>query len=341
MDKNMCSTWFSSVFLPFIRTRHANQRVVLFWDNSPGHLNELARLHPQVKIISLPANLTAVHQPIDQGVIAAFKARYKTLLLQAYSEKIENVQSYLELQEKDKSAPRGNRGIKFAMKAHILDAIDLAFHAWQAVSLRTIVNCFISSDSLPHHTSTEIQRITGHALGPSAQQEAESTIQTNISLRKAYLSLIQTAQRAQQETSTVIQLLEDLHFDSSHLQTVDDTQIDQNLADWIMLEDSPQMRESMIEQYLESQESSSSLDEEDEINDSPLTNSAPPSTCSSIKQNDTQIIFYTKALIALCNTPEHQAAAERLKELLKGFEDRANARVKTQTSLQAFFKPKQ
>lgn len=45
-------------------------------DNAPGHPRELEAMHPNIKVTFLPPNTTALLQPMDQGIIQAFKLYY-------------------------------------------------------------------------------------------------------------------------------------------------------------------------------------------------------------------------------------------------------------------------
>ncbi|XP_066958981.1 tigger transposable element-derived protein 1-like [Macrobrachium rosenbergii] len=51
-------------------------KVLLVLDNAPGHLADLSNMQPNVKVVYLPPNTTSLIQPMDQGVIANFKAYY-------------------------------------------------------------------------------------------------------------------------------------------------------------------------------------------------------------------------------------------------------------------------
>ncbi|KAM4048904.1 tigger transposable element-derived protein 1-like [Anomaloglossus baeobatrachus] len=51
-------------------------KVLLILDNAPGHPAHLDDFNPNVIVVYLPPNTTALIQPVDQGVIATFKAFY-------------------------------------------------------------------------------------------------------------------------------------------------------------------------------------------------------------------------------------------------------------------------
>ena len=88
-------------------------------------------------------------QPLDQGIISAFKAYYKSEmvsdLVTAYSG------SVADLQEKAKSAKKGQKGIKLGCNANLLDASRITYKCWDRLTSETIVNCWNHSKILPAH----------------------------------------------------------------------------------------------------------------------------------------------------------------------------------------------
>lgn len=72
--------WFHSCFIKEVKTYLASQnlafKVLLLIDNAPGHPPSIIGINPNVEVIFLPPNTTSLIQPLDQGVIAAFKAYY-------------------------------------------------------------------------------------------------------------------------------------------------------------------------------------------------------------------------------------------------------------------------
>lgn len=72
--------WFNECFINEVKNYLASQnldfKVLLTIDNAPGHPSTLVGAHPNVEVIFLPPNTTSLIQPLDQGIIAAFKAYY-------------------------------------------------------------------------------------------------------------------------------------------------------------------------------------------------------------------------------------------------------------------------
>src|SRR5262249_10733937 len=60
----------------FVRQKHGSQRALLLLDNCSSHkLDGLALRHVDVQF--LPPNTTSKIQPMDAGIIMAFKRRYR------------------------------------------------------------------------------------------------------------------------------------------------------------------------------------------------------------------------------------------------------------------------
>ncbi|CAF4869938.1 unnamed protein product [Pieris macdunnoughi] len=72
--------WFTKHFIPEVKQYCLNNnlayKALLILDNAPGHPLRIADIDPQIKVLFLPPNTTSLLQPMDQGVIASFKAYY-------------------------------------------------------------------------------------------------------------------------------------------------------------------------------------------------------------------------------------------------------------------------
>lgn len=68
--------WFDDMFVPeveaYLKTKNLSFKVLLLVDNATCHPDDI--IHPNVKVVFLPANTTSLIQPMDQGIIATFKA---------------------------------------------------------------------------------------------------------------------------------------------------------------------------------------------------------------------------------------------------------------------------
>ena len=103
--------------------RRQGRKILLFLDN--------ATCHPHIKLSHVtlkffPANTTSVLQPLDQGAIRAFKARYRKRLLRSVIAKIDDASNASEV----------------AKAVNVLDAVYWIGGAWQETKEETIRKCF-------------------------------------------------------------------------------------------------------------------------------------------------------------------------------------------------------
>ena len=117
--------WFEKYFCPAVKvycqSKRMEPRALLIIDNAPGHSKNLSALSKTipVDVIFLPPNTTSLIQPMDQGVIANFKAYYlrrtfKQLLLAVDIQK--------------------DSILKFWKSFNIMNAIENIGESWNEVS---------------------------------------------------------------------------------------------------------------------------------------------------------------------------------------------------------------
>ncbi|XP_055766968.1 uncharacterized protein LOC129842432 [Salvelinus fontinalis] len=96
MTKALNLDWFKNCFIPevkcYLRGKGLNFKVLLLLDNAGGHGNDLA--YDGVQIEFLPPNTTSLIQPMDQGVIRAFKALYTRNTLQHLVDAMDSDQDF-------------------------------------------------------------------------------------------------------------------------------------------------------------------------------------------------------------------------------------------------------
>ena len=125
MDTTIFKTWFHENFVPqvreHLRSKGLPEKAILLLDNAPSHPNEAVLQSADGKIITryLPPNVTALIQPMDQGVISAMKRLYRGRLLQ-------------------KLVEEGNDLKTFSKTVTLLDAIYEVAHAWDSIKPTTI-----------------------------------------------------------------------------------------------------------------------------------------------------------------------------------------------------------
>ena len=105
----------------------------------------------------LPPNVTSVYQPLDQGIIAAFKAAYKAKMLKKLLNCIDN---YNELAAMANRVGNGRKGLRFGHKAHVLDAALIVRESWDELQAESIAACWSHSRCLPvlHHSDVTSSR---------------------------------------------------------------------------------------------------------------------------------------------------------------------------------------
>lgn len=99
------------------------RKIALIVDNCPAHPTVTGL--EWIELIFLPPNTTSVTQPMDQGVIRALKAKYRSVA----------VRKQLANLEKGKQLP----------KISILTAMTMLNKAWGSIPDRTFLNCFKKS----------------------------------------------------------------------------------------------------------------------------------------------------------------------------------------------------
>jgi hypothetical protein len=244
MDAVTCTRWFESVFLPAVKARHGSQRVLLYWDNAPSHLRSMAK-NTTVKIIMLPENLTSRHQPMDMGIIAAFKKCYKTKLLRAYEEVMSSLEMFQKALADGKEAPAGSRGIKYGMKATIMDAMKICLDVWTATKPDGIINCFIVSNSLPTNLQARLQETTKHDLTVAAAAELKLQNAANKELVNALKGLMHRAKQAGQEIASLTSAFNDICIIPDDL---DIKQLEDAMTRFALFEDHPRSLELQLEE---------------------------------------------------------------------------------------------
>jgi len=150
MNGRLSQKWFDS-FVVHVR-KFTNDPVVLLWDNFTGHLKVESK-DKSIRIIALPANVTARYQPLDQGIIRAFKSKYKAEYCRRVCNTLENWDS---ARESARLLPNGCRGVAEGCSPHMLDVLEIAKAAWDGVTRETIMNCWVKSTALPMSVQTEL-----------------------------------------------------------------------------------------------------------------------------------------------------------------------------------------
>ena len=108
----------------------AGRKVILLLDNFSAHESAVAELEAlpygsgliNTEICWLPPNTTSKLQPLDQGIIASFKARYRKHWITFMLEQQDIGQDPLE-------------------SMNVLKAVQWCIRAWDEVTAKTITSC--------------------------------------------------------------------------------------------------------------------------------------------------------------------------------------------------------
>ena len=129
MTASVFQDWFSKTFVPAVRKyqRENNiaRKAVLLLDNCPAYppADTIKFADGSITSYYLPKNTTSMIQPLDQGIIANFKLKYRQDLVQGVIEDGSDIPSFLK-------------------KVTIKDAFYHAATAWDNVLPTTIYRCF-------------------------------------------------------------------------------------------------------------------------------------------------------------------------------------------------------
>lgn len=126
-------------FQKSIVAENPNRKILLLLDNAACHTVVMhSNLHfPNINILPLPRNSTSVTQPLDAGIIAAFKARYRDMILQRIVEK-----SLLSPDPQDQPLlPTGKKKAN-PNKLSNTEGWHCIVAAWEGVKAQSIRNCF-------------------------------------------------------------------------------------------------------------------------------------------------------------------------------------------------------
>jgi hypothetical protein len=131
----------SAVFSDWLRDvnsemRRKGRKILLFMESAAFHTADMSLSHVQLSF--LPANTTSQLQPLDQGVIRAFKAVNRRFMLRAL---------LATVKETDDAA-------SVCRSVTNLDAIKWTVKAWHAIQASTIQKCFIACGFTAETTET-------------------------------------------------------------------------------------------------------------------------------------------------------------------------------------------
>lgn len=129
-------------------------------DNAPCHPEDLDGNFSQIKIVFLPKNTTSRLQPLDLGIIQAFKLKYYKRLLTHVVSKVDECSSASEV----------------CKSVDILQAIRWTAMAWNDVPKSTVVKCFVKAGILNSERETNAAEVADNDVDPFAKLEINIVI---------------------------------------------------------------------------------------------------------------------------------------------------------------------
>ncbi|XP_025206204.1 tigger transposable element-derived protein 4-like [Melanaphis sacchari] len=132
------NAWMTSfIFESYLRKWDStlDYKIALILDNCTAHPNFSLK---NFELVFIPPNTTSLIQPLDQGIIKAFKTFYRSDMRRQIIDAIDDGQ--------------GN-GNDIATNMTVLQAIHMSHNAWMKVTTSCIVNCFKKSGMVPITTN--------------------------------------------------------------------------------------------------------------------------------------------------------------------------------------------
>jgi len=249
-DTMTMQQWFSYLFIPSIRKR-TSQQVALILDNASSHGKELFDPKGQIKVYALPPNTTARLQPMDAGIIAALKCKYKYDLLVEVVSRLDGLAS-----EHFGDCKRGTRGLQEGADPHILDAMELCGRAWSDISERTVARCWAHTGVLPQHFTQILRDKWPRRVRPGPDvdvDDSDNPILLTMDLQKR---LQTSAPSLGENVPEPLQVTVDMLRDGTL-----------NLQQWMVVEDSEDVRDYTEQEEVDAIEQmmlTCSIEEEDE-----------------------------------------------------------------------------
>ena len=280
--------WFHDVFLPAIRKR-TSRKVILIADNFGSHdATDTALQDQQVEWILLPPNCTSVHQPMDQGIIATLKRKYKSKMLHAM---VKNLEKYDELRAVGESISAGVRGLNHAYPPNLLDAATIAHEVWESIDQTTLVNCWLKADILPvcHVENFETYR---RPLDLPAVEELSSLLQ-HVTINSQLSTQDENdhpppAIGREQLIGKLVALKDQAQNDPAGLAGL--------LNNWFDIEDDDLIRHEEVEIELEQENVQPAIEDTMETEPSSSTEMVPPENTSDPEDDEIQPLNRMEAL---------------------------------------------
>ena len=152
-----------------VETETPGRRILLLVDNYRSHTAAMRfpQDFPNIRVEALPANSTSVTQPLDAGIIAVFKRRYRHhVARRAYENSL--------LAEASADTGSSSRAVRVSMaRISNFEGWQLAAQAWSEVTPRTIRDCFAHVPILSDNQREKLR--AGNGVDPDVQEAITDT----------------------------------------------------------------------------------------------------------------------------------------------------------------------
>ena len=154
-NKFLFNKWLNDVFIPHIQSDTQN-RIALILDNVSAHSDVI--VPESIDNISLPPNVTSIHQPMDMGVIRSWKAGYRRLMLRAV---LNDITTRIERRRINAGNIRGRNGLSDGYDPNLWDVCELSKSVWDEIQPATVARCWVKAKCLPCIYETELEQNFG------------------------------------------------------------------------------------------------------------------------------------------------------------------------------------
>ncbi|XP_053646540.2 tigger transposable element-derived protein 1 isoform X2 [Cherax quadricarinatus] len=143
MTGELFINWFTDYFKPtveaYCKKNNIPFKILLIADSAPCHPRALIGMYQEIKVVLMPENTPSLLQPMEQGLIAAFKSYY---LRSIFTEAVNALDSDTVL------GPKQNKLKAFWKDFTILDGIKSVRDAWEEVKEITLKGVW--TNLIPH-----------------------------------------------------------------------------------------------------------------------------------------------------------------------------------------------